>query len=191
MPSTREDELTDRAQKILSWIVYLDEVYSGLLSRPAETASLPGFDPEPQTRPCEHRAPWRRGKLCLACDNSGWRPLTARERDEGAGTDPYSVDVPAVKPPEDDKELGRRRLDHILDGLERDARVRDGSEALEDRELRNYRLVANKSRSLVAIEKGLRRMRAEWPAVYEMLPAESALLVLARLTPGRIRRPPA
>jgi len=38
-----------------------------------ETASEPGVDPNAKTRPCEHRPEWMRGRLCLACDNTGLR----------------------------------------------------------------------------------------------------------------------
>jgi hypothetical protein len=50
------------------------------------------WDDAPKKRPCECRAQWQRGRLCLACNNTGWRRIADGEH----GTDPYAHNVSAV-----------------------------------------------------------------------------------------------
>jgi hypothetical protein len=72
----KRESIETRA-RVIAWLLdEYEELCAGLVSRASETASLSGWDESPERRPCEHRSEWRRGKLCLGCDNTGWRPLT-------------------------------------------------------------------------------------------------------------------
>jgi hypothetical protein len=45
-------------------------------------------------RPCEHRLEWYWGRLCLACENTGWRKATKKELKDGLAFDPYLDGAP-------------------------------------------------------------------------------------------------
>lgn len=189
-PTVRPEELENRVQKLVGWLDQLNEVYESLLSRAAETAGQAGFDPAPRVRPCEHRREWYRGDLCLACDNTGWRPLARGEE----GIDPYAGNLPktttGVRVDQSAASERGRRLAHIdaqLAALHRDARIRAGMEAQEDYYLRALRIVSRKPKTVKRIEQGLMRLRERYPELYHRLPDDRlALVALALFTPGRI-----
>lgn len=190
---TREDVM-NRAEKIREWFDVLDAMYEDLLSRPEETASAAGFDPDPRRKPCEHRRVWMREKLCLACDNTGWRPLTRLERDEGLGVDPYSAQLSSgVTVVRDESPAARRardlrQLDASISALERMARIRAGLDVPEGREARAFRVVARKHRTLNKILSGLKILRDSHRDLYEDARGTGAV-ALALLIPGKIERP--
>lgn len=192
---TREDVM-NRAEKIRGWLDVLDSMYDDLLSRPEETASASGFDPDPRTKPCEHRRVWMREKLCLACDNTGWRPLTRQEREEGLGVDPYGAQISSgVTVVRDESQSARRarearRLDASIASLERMARIRAGLDAQEGREARTFRVVSRKHRTLDKILTGLYVLRDQHRDLYEDARGAGAV-ALALIVPGRIERPEA
>lgn len=197
-------EICERADKLAHWIRLLDEAYEDVLSRLEETASVSGLrtaeaeNPRdrPKTRPCEHRAVWYRGKLCLACDNTGWRPCAKGED----GLDPYAAQVSGgvtfVRDESEGVARARelRRIDSELENLKRDVRIRSGVEAREDRSMRSYRLVQRKGRTVTRILRGLEYLRSYKPWLYEELPSRSSLIALAVVmyfvAPGRIERAP-
>lgn len=188
------NQLRGRAEKIAGWLVYLDELYEGLLSRPTETASVSGFDATPRARPCECRAVWRHGRLCLACDNTGWRPLTRQEREESLGVDPYSAAISAgVTIVKDESPSARKardaeRLDSVLAALQRNARIRAGLDVTEGRDSRTFRLVSRKDATLDRILVGLEQLKSRRRDLYE--DAHARVLALALIVPGRIERAP-
>lgn len=197
---SEEQRIADRIKKIELWLSFLDEAYEDLLSRPEETASLSGFhvrsetDPGPRVRPCECRSIWIRHKLCLACDNSGWRPAAEGEE----GIDPYSAQVPkraSVLLIESDatKKLAQlARLDASIASLERNGLVRDGIEAPEDRELRAYRIVTGRKehyRSLRRVLRGLRKLLMVVPDALSR-PRRMLARALVHLVEGRLAPPP-
>lgn len=158
-------------------------MYTGLLSRPEETASITGFDDDPRQRPCEHRREWMRGKLCLACDNTGWRRRARNEE----GLDPYATEVKAAGVRVVESASAKRaregeRIDKIIEGLKRDARLRAGVEVREGPMDRFVRHVGRKDRQLVKIIRTIERLRAR--GVDRITP-----LLLAAEVPGRIREP--
>lgn len=193
----QEARLQRRVSRIRGWLVYRDEMYAVLLSRKSETASESGWDESPRERPCECRSEWRRGNLCLLCDNTRMRPCWHGEE----GIDPYALGVKAVKGGFTAKSAGdesvaqkrsasMERLNTELQALERDEAIRDGREAPEDSMLVKIREVSKKPRSLVKIEKTLHRMRADEPVLFSTLPrGQEALEWVARETPGRIMSP--
>lgn len=183
----------ERAEKLGQWLVVLAESYENLLSRTEELASVSGFDKRPRTRLCEHRREWFRGGLCLACDNTGWRPCARYEE----GIDPYAsqlkpgVTVQATQGQERQREL--RRIESSLADLSQKAKVRAGMEAPEDNLMRSYRILQSRPRTAKRILRGLEWMRSFRPMLYAELPSEKALLALAivmyHVAPGRIESP--
>jgi hypothetical protein len=149
---TEEDlkrKLDEKADIVEGWFLWIESLYADLLSRGSETNSESGFDHLPTTRPCEHRAAWYRRKLCLACDNTGWRRATKKEKDEGLAFDPYSRNLPKSQVSFIESESSRRaqqasRLDSIIASLDHHADIRDGDDIVESRELRQFRIVAQK-----------------------------------------------
>jgi hypothetical protein len=127
--------LENRVSKIEDWLAFLERVYAELLSRPSESPAPPGFDAGPRTRPCEHRPVWRRGRLCLACDNTGWRPIAAGEE----GIDPYTTDIKTryavVESDSSRKARLGAYLDDKIEALRRSRRIQLGIEVPEGREL--------------------------------------------------------
>jgi hypothetical protein len=194
MGSVNLAHLHGRIEKIRDWWNLMDEGYADLLSR-NELATVSGPDPDPQTKLCEHRKVWMVGKLCLASDNTGWRPLTEGERAEGAGMDPYlsqlSSGITIVK--DEGREARQiregKRMDAALTVLERNAEIRAGRETPEDRELRNLRIVSRRPRTLRKIAYAIHLLRVEHPVLYERLPSTPSLAALAILIPGKIDRP--
>ncbi len=174
--------------------MYLDDLYANLISRPSETASVSGFDDEPQTKPCEHRLEWQRGGLCLGCDNTDWRRLTTEERRENMGIDPYAADVKCdvalVESSSSKKARAQSRVDTIIAYLERDEKIRSGDEAMETVEMRNYRIVANKHSTLRRIIRTLEQLKAEESGLYRELTHDRLIALLARITPGQIHACP-
>jgi hypothetical protein len=155
-------------------------------------------DPDPRLRPCEHRPEWKRGRLCLACDNTGLRRATEKESLDGLAFDPYLLDPPretfAVRRDESDAARRTRdaeRLNAIIASLQRDARLRAGAEVREGA-LRGVRIIAR-------MERDLGRTGRVILGVLESLPAdtrrralardEAALAYLAAAIPGRVRKP--
>lgn len=200
---TEEERHAQRVANVQAWLAVIEdsmrELELEVLSRSSETASEAGADPDPRLRPCEHRAEWYRGRLCLACDNTGLRPATAKERNEGMAVDPYLLDPPkrdtyAVR--RDESTAARRardgeRLDAIIASLQRDSRLRAGVEVREG-ELRYVRMVDR-------IERQLGRTGRKILGVLESLPSdlrsdvlrreEHALALFASRIPGRLRAP--
>ncbi len=198
--TTALQHLSDKMERVSGWLDYLDELYADLLSRKGETASTSGWDDNPRLRPCEHRLEWKRGKLCLACENTGLRPLAKGED----GIDPYALGVAAIKggftatSNTDETEAQRRsaasqQLTSAIEALERQSAVRDGSEAEEDSILVKLRKVSRKPRSLRRVERALNVMRETQPEQYARLsrPGETGpLLRLTLLVVGQLDPPP-
>ena len=195
MYTPEEDRLTKRAGRISEWLDYVEAMYSDLLSRRSETASRSGFDPRPSLRPCEHRIEWRQGRLCLACDNTGWRQATSKERAEGMGIDPYAADLPKhktvlVESAGVKKAREGRHIDHVISQLERDAQVRAGLEAVEGSQTRVFRSVTTKKTpTLDRILHTLNHLRENDEVIYESLDRSQLCDLLARLVPGPIEEP--
>lgn len=192
-----EQRLVARAEKIEQWLEYSgdleNQVYGDLLSRPEETASLSGWNDQAKTRPCECRIQWLRGRLCLACDNTGWRPCAPGEE----GIDPYSAQVPKrgsfllIESDATKKVAAQQRMDAQIDMLARFERIRHGYEGMESRELRAMRIV--ESRRLVCtlrkIEEAIKLLLLYRPNVLSA-PKRVLARALAHLVKGRIYRPP-
>lgn len=186
------ERISQRAERVLDWLDYLDKLYVGLLSRSA-TESEAGFDPSPRCRPCECRVKWRRGNLCLACDNTKWRSLTREERAENLGVDPYSAQVSSgitiVKDesPAAQKARAAQNLDSIISVLQRNERIRSGLDVAESPEARTFRRVSSKDVTLNRILIAIERLRVSrlWP-----LDRMTLALLLAKIVPGRIYPPP-
>ena len=160
----RRVKLHEKADVVMLWFDWIEEQYADLLSRLAETDSLTGFNDLPDTRPCEHRAQWRRGKLCLGCDNTGWRKATHKEREEGLARDPYSFDLPKSQVKVVETESSRRaqeaaRIDSIIATLDRHARVREGKDSLEDKNVRQFRMVTHRPKAARQVIAALRRVQ--------------------------------
>ncbi len=198
--TTALQHVGQKMEKVRGWLDYLDEMYDVLLSRKSETASTSGWDDRPRLRPCEHRLEWKRGQLCLACDNTGLRPLASGEE----GIDPYALGASAIRggftasTNLDETEAQRRsarsqKLTSALEALERQSAVRDGIEAEEDAILVKLRKVSRKPRSLRRVERALAVMRETEPDDYALVgrPEETrALLRLTLLVRGQLDPPP-
>jgi hypothetical protein len=191
-----------RVERVTAWLNLIEDAARELelevLSRSAETASEAGTDPDPRLRPCEHRPAWMRGRLCLACDNTGLRPATRQEREEGLAYDPYILNPPrtgfAVR--RDESAAAKRtrdgeRIDALIASLQRDARIRAGVEVREG-PLRVLRAVERITRSLGPygrrVLEGLERLP---PSLRRSALAreEEGLRALAESTRGRLRAP--
>lgn len=181
------ERLDERVERLREWWPLLDEPYEALVSRNEETSSVAGFDDAPGQRMCEHRLEWRRGRLCLACDNTGWRRLTDKEREDGLGVDPYASQLSSgITIVKDESPASRRareaeRNDDILAGIARDQRVRAGLEAMEDRPMRDYRRVVRKPFTVRRILRAIELLRVTDRVAYEMLPGPGGLYPLAEL----------
>lgn len=177
-----ETRLQRRAERITGWLLLFEEMYGNLVSRSEETASVPGFDDTPRRRPCEHRRQWMRGQLCLACENTGWRPCARGEE----GVDPYATDVKRgvviVESTSRRKAREAQHIDNIIAGLERDARLREGAEVREGPMDRFVRVVGRKDGTLKRILATIARLRL---AGVEHIDAH----LLAVEVPGPIREP--
>ncbi len=173
------NQIEGRVEKIEGWLLFLDRVYGELISRPEETPAPPGFDAGPRTRPCEHRPAWRRGNLCLGCDNTGWRGLARGEE----GLDPYRADITTRFAVVESSSSRAARLGAYLDDkiekLRRDTRIRLGVEVPEGRDLAAIRRVEH------AMGDFGRRLARELRARPSASPYELALAI-----PGRIPPPP-
>lgn len=189
-----EDRLEIRASVIASWFDWLEDLYESLLSRRTELESTSGFDPSPEMRPCEHRLQWRRGKLCIACDNTGWRPLTKQERNENLGIDPYATEVKRgitiVKDegPAEKKARESQRLDRMIDQLQREEMIRDGVLAQSTPMARVFSIVGKKPKTLKMILRGAEYLRRRRPGCD--LRSRESLLFLAAVIPGKLTNPP-
>jgi hypothetical protein len=220
----REREAIElRAQKLVGWFEWLEARearYIDLISRDerhlwckrrrvtGEDARASGFDDRPDERPCEHRPEWQHGKLCLACDNTGWRLATDKERADGMAVDRYAADVVpgAVRVIESTSSRRARegeRIDSIIAGLKRDARIRAGAEVVEDPALRAFRLGAGRQpHFLPKLMGGLQIIRELRPSLTEapgaLTPRTDAndrlcvalAIVIGRVYGGRIERAP-
>jgi len=189
-----EERLAQRADKIADWLIWIDEVYANLISRRSETGSIAGFDDKPRSRPCEHRRAWMRGNLCLACENTNWRPLTIQEREEGLGIDPYAADlhrdrVVVVESTSRRKAREAAHIDNIIDTCKRYERVRAGLEVLESPEAGQLRRIGAKSHPLDLIIAAINDLRDRHPELYQWLSFDKLCRLLARIVSGRI--PPA
>ena len=193
---TESERLKKREEHIRNWLIYVHDLYADLVSRPSEQASVSGFDAEPSVKPCEHRLPWRRGKLCLACDNTGWRKLTHREKVDNEGIDPYAAEVSrGITIVKDEsaasvKQRHDKRIDAILLSLESAEKVQSGEEAKETTESRNFRIVAEKHASLRKILASIEQLKSDHPMLYWRMSGEQLVRLLARIVPGRIRPTP-
>jgi hypothetical protein len=192
-----EQRFAIRAEKIEKWLECSgdleNQVYGDLLSRREETASLSGWNHQPKTRPCECRIQWLRGRLCLACDNTGWRPCAPGEE----GIDPYSAQVEKRgswllnESDSTKRAAAQHRMDNEIDMLERFARIRQGFEGLESRELRAVRIVSG-TRYLPMIrqiEQALKILLIYRPNVLSS-PRRALARALAHLVEGRLYWPP-
>lgn len=182
--------MIERASKIDGWLAYLEDLYEGLISRTSETNSIAGFDPTPEQTPCRHPQRHMRGRLCLVCENTGWRRVYPWEQ----GIDPYATDLKpgvtvALQSPSATAAAQAERINALIAALERGARVESGEEAPETRELRNFRLVAHKHTSLVRIIATLGHMRSAHPSLLR-LPRPDLCALLARIVPGSISPSP-
>jgi hypothetical protein len=190
---TDEERLIRRAEKIESWFDYLDGLYGNLLSRPAETSSLSGWNADPKTKPCECRPQWQRGRLCLACDNQGWRPIADGE----VGIDPYSAQVPGrisfllVESDGARKAKGQRQMDSTILVLERNSLIRQGSELAEAGDARVFRLVSAKSPTLTKVLWGLALLLSYDGEAVRRASREALARALAHILPGRLYAAPA
>lgn len=194
-----------RAEKVRAWIKVIEEAARDLelevLSRHSETASETGTDPEPRLRPCEHRPEWRRGRLCLACDNTNLRTATEQERAEGLSYDPYLIDPPrdnyAVKRDQSDSSRRARdiaQLDASIESLERAARLRDGQDVSEG-DTRSLRVMETARRTLgrdgLKVLAVLVKIRDASPGAYRAVldGHPRALDLVAQAVPGKLRMP--
>jgi hypothetical protein len=194
---TEAERIKSRAEKIESWFDYLDGLYGDLMSRPEETSSLAGWNDAPKTRPCECRIQWQRGRLCLACDNSGWRKLAVGE----IGVDPYSVEIkPGWKKKEDDPPPKDSYWD--IQGLERNALIRDGLEIPEGKDAYRFRSLNAKLRikPSAPIEKQSMPIKILWglalllhfdAEAVRRASREALARALAHILPGRLYAAPA
>jgi hypothetical protein len=199
---TEAERIANRAQKIESWFDYLDALYGGLLSRPQETSSLSGWNDAPKTKPCECRPQWQRSRLCLACDNTGWRPIADGE----IGIDPYSAQVPGrtsfllVESDGARRAKGQRQMDATIINLERNDLVRRGLELPEGADARFFRMVSQKTWTLDKILLVMGWLFSRYP-IFRTVGHELILLrdkvyvlrlayVLAQLVPGRLHPAP-
>ena len=199
MKTTREERHAQRVEKIEAWLGVIEnsarELELEVLSRPSETASEAGADPDPRVVICRHPASARMGRLCLLCDNTGFARASEVEAEP---VDPYLVDPPrevwAVKRDESDSARRARnaeRLDAIIASLQRDARLRAGAEVREGA-LRSVRLISR-------VERDLGRDGRKVLRVLEQLSPPGRMAVLsrhplaldlfARLVPGSLRAP--
>jgi hypothetical protein len=189
---TDEERLVRRAEKIESWFDYLDGLYGNLLSRPAETSSLSGWNDAPRTKPCECRPQWQRGRLCLACDNSGWRPIADGE----TGIDPYSAQVKGrssfllLESDMSKKAAGQRQMDSTILVLERNSLIRGGIELAEGQEARVFRTVSAKSATLTKILWGLALLLHFDAEAVRRASREALARALAHILPGRLYAAP-
>lgn len=196
MYQTEEERLEKRAARVAGWLEWMEDVYANLISRPSETASVSGFDDQPRTKPCEHRVAWRMGKLCLACDNTGWRPLTLQERDEGQGIDPYAADISrGVTIVRDESPSSRRareaaHIDHVIEQLKHLELVRSGEAVIESPDARTFRQVNRKDHVLNRILSAVNRIRDEAPTIYESITRQELCFWVAKLVRGVIDPPP-
>lgn len=198
-PEEKAEKIAQRADRLELWWPLLNEPYDNLISRSEYPTAQGGQDKHPHSKPCEHRLAWRVGKLCLGCDNTGWRRLTKAERANEQGIDPYLTNISSgITIIRDESPTSRRvreskTRDAQLAALQRDARIRAGVEAEEDRMMRNYRMVENKRRTVVRITKGVEILRLVRPSLYEQLPNRASLIALAkvmyRVLPGHIPLP--
>jgi hypothetical protein len=188
-----KDKLDEKADIVEEWFLWIESLYADLLSRPSETNSESGFNPLPTTRPCEHRAAWYRRKLCLACDNTGWRRATKKEQDEGLACDPYSRNLPKSQVSFIESESSRRaqqasRLDSIISALDHHALIRDGDDIVESRELRQFRLAAQKPRAAKQVIACLHRVQGY--GFQNFLDRREICLVIAMMVGRRLPWPP-
>ena len=174
------DQLEARADKIYRWFEYARELYERPHGRAEGAAEGEGFDPAPDRRRCEHRRQWMANKLCLACDNTGWRPCADGEE----GTDPYAVNIKGSVTREVPVVLEGERLDEAIARLEHLAAVRAGTDLTEDRQTRHYRLVSHKPGTLNRILATLERIKLAMPEFRPL--SDEGLLLLAALVPGKI-----
>lgn len=198
----------NRLKKLRVWLDVLADaldVYDDLQSRTEETSSISGFAPEP----------WRRGQ-CGACGGRGCAyDLTSRQRyldieevdDQRLrarvlqlggivfyrDVDQYRFGVPKTST-FSGGELSKsvrdsKRRDASIANLERWERIRAGLEVMEDRDVRQLRIIDSRLRGFT------QRLRA----AVDGLPAElrrrlpddaAALAALDAALPGAIPRPP-
>jgi len=158
----------ERAEIVLLWFDWIEGKYDDMISR-EESASAPaGFDAAPVSRPCEHRREWRRGKLCLACDNTGWRKSTAKEKQDGIAFDPYAFEVPDTKVKVNDSasskfEQEAAKITSILSMLANHAAIRAGEDFAEDRYIAQYRKACQKPEGAKVVIAALNRIESMRP----------------------------
>lgn len=200
---TEEERHAQRVENVAAWLDVIAqsarELELEVLSRQSETASEAGTDPDPRLRPCEHRTEWMRGRLCLACDNTGLRRATPQERADGLAYDPYLLNPPqrdTYNVARDESPSARRardaeRLDAIIASLRRDARLRSGDEVREG-SLRAVRIVSRFDRNLGRDGRKVydTLARLSPPTRLRVLRRDpKALDLFARLVPGSLRAP--
>ena len=156
--------LEEKAAIVDEWFVWIRERYESFVSRVETGMAGQGFDSNPDSKPCEHRREWRRGKLCLACDTTGWRKATKQEKKDGLARDPYSFNLPKEQTKMVESDSSRRAhhaalLDAEIDKLRLNERVREGTDILEDRSLRQYRVAMSFPQQALEIMDAFDRVR--------------------------------
>lgn len=191
-------EAAARADKLAGWLQWISELYSSVDIGAAGDQPA-GFDADPRLRPCEHRAEWYRGGLCLACENTGWRKATKKERGEGMAFDPYAFELPKSqwRVLESESSVRAREgehLDAIIARCQRDERIRAGKEAKADRSMSAYLQVQQFPAGYGRVRRGLMLFQSARPHAYDRLPQRAALEELARFmwdhVPGKILEAP-
>jgi hypothetical protein len=187
----RRDKIEERASVVRDWLVWLQEMYAETISRQEEMrGSESGFDPQPHRIACRHPRKAKKGKLCMACDNTGWREATAQEKNEGMALDPYAGDLPKKRTAMilSDELSETQLLDATIANLDRLVRVRDGEDILEDRALMQYRIVSQKPPSAVRVISAMNRIKHYG---FDNFLDLHEVCVMAALLTGPLRAPPA
>ncbi len=198
-PPGESPSIERRYTNIEDWLVWGEERYSLLLSRASETASLPGWDNEPRMRPCECKWEWRRGKLCLMCDNTRFR---ACDPGDERAIDPYALGVTQIKGGFHAKSAGDEsaaqklaasiaRLSSLIASLERTRMQREDVEAAPDRAMQQLiQLVGDTldraPRQYRKIMLAVHHLRAERPKVAARLPERRSIIELSPLISGKV-----
>lgn len=189
----------NRMRKIQNWIEWYEDRYAVLISRASETAGESGWDSFPRVRPCECKLEWRRGNLCLVCDNSR---LRACAKGDDRAVDPYALGVPQIKGgwsvmSSGDESAASKRAANIatisreIAKLKATTRQREGRETEElDASIRDYLKIHKVPLELKLVMRAVLRLEDVSPALAHTLPTGGqALYLLSRMVPGRIQGP--
>jgi hypothetical protein len=191
--------LENRYRNIEDWLAWGEERYTDLISRATETAGSAGWDSEPRQRPCECRIEWRRGSLCLQCDNTRFRRC---DKDDPRAVDLYALGVSAVKggfsaASAGDESTAQKhaasiaRISSILASLERTRLQREGVEAEPDKSMRELISLVGDTldrapRQYRVITRAVHDLNARYPRLGAQLPGRVGIIALSVLIPGKI-----